>query len=60
LGESLLLKAVANSTGMSVKAIKAESAKIGDLGDVAQVINLQISVFRPLGRNKKPCLTQNH
>ena len=38
IGESLLIKAVANACGSNSKAIKAELAKVGDLGNVAQVL----------------------
>ena len=37
IGESLLLKAIAESTGRTVAVIKAELKKEGDLGLVAKV-----------------------
>ncbi|CEJ04812.1 Putative DNA ligase [Rhizopus microsporus] len=43
IGESLLIKAIAESTGRSAKQIKAEYAKIGDLGTIAKVGTL----FKP-------------
>ena len=36
IGESLLMKAIAESTGSSLKDIKAQMDKVGDLGSVAQ------------------------
>ena len=37
IGESLIIKAIAQSTGRSVPQIKAEMKTVGDLGEVAQV-----------------------
>jgi DNA ligase-1 len=37
IGESLLLKAIAESTGREMKKIKADYAEIGDLGVIAMV-----------------------
>jgi DNA ligase-1 len=37
IGESLIVKAIAQSTGRSVPQIKADMIKVGDLGEVAQV-----------------------
>jgi predicted transcriptional regulator len=37
IGESLLLKAIAESTGREMKKIKQDYAEIGDLGVVAMV-----------------------
>ena len=39
LGESILIRAVASSSGKSVASIKAEVARFGDLGKVMQVCN---------------------
>jgi DNA ligase-1 len=38
IGESLIMKAVAEATGKSLASIKQEYNKLGDLGLVAQVI----------------------
>jgi len=37
IGESLLLKAIAESTGREMKKIKADYAELGDLGVIAMV-----------------------
>ena len=37
IGESLIIKAIAQSTGRSVPQIKTEMKSVGDLGEVAQV-----------------------
>lgn len=37
LGESMLLKAVASSTGKTLPQVKAELARLGDLGKVVQI-----------------------
>jgi DNA ligase 1 len=37
IGESLLMKAICESSGKTLAAVKAEYKKIGDLGMVAQV-----------------------
>lgn len=37
IGESLLVKAIAESSGRSVQQVKNELEKTGDLGDIAQV-----------------------
>lgn len=37
LGESLLIRAVASSSGKSVASIKADVSRLGDLGKVMQV-----------------------
>jgi DNA ligase-1 len=39
LGESLLIKAIANATGRGAAKIKSEVEDVGDLGIVAQVNN---------------------
>ena len=41
IGESLLLKAIAESTGRSIATIKADLKKEGDLGLVARVCGYQ-------------------
>lgn len=48
IGESLLLKAIAESTGRSVKQIKADYIKVGDLGTIAQESKgSQRTLFKP-------------
>jgi DNA ligase 1 len=37
IGESLLVKAIAESAGRSVAQVKSDLEKTGDLGDIAQV-----------------------
>ena len=37
IGESLLVKAIAESSGRSVQQVKHDLEKTGDLGDIAQV-----------------------
>ncbi len=37
IGEGLLVKAIAESSGRSVAQVKSELEKTGDLGDIAQV-----------------------
>ena len=44
IGESLIVKAIAQSTGRSVPQIKAELKTVGDLGEVAQV-SLTIDLY---------------
>ena len=43
IGESLLVKAIAESSGRSVAQVKSELEKTGDLGDIAQVLPTPIS-----------------
>lgn len=50
IGESLLVKAIAESSGRSVAQIKSELEKTGDLGDIAQVC---VSIYRIDVRNRK-------
>jgi hypothetical protein len=50
IGESLLVKAIAESSGRSVAQIKSELEKTGDLGDIAQVY---LSLYRIDLRNRK-------
>nr|KAJ3422714.1 tRNA ligase [Polyrhizophydium stewartii] len=45
VGESLLVKAVANAMGRDVKSIKAELDQVGDLGTVAQSKGHQKTIF---------------
>jgi hypothetical protein len=40
LGESLIIKAIAQSTGRTPASIKTDLRKVGDLGLVAEVIDL--------------------
>ncbi len=40
IGESILMKAIAEATGRNVKHIKSEAVKKGDLGKVAEVRDL--------------------
>ncbi|KAG1465041.1 hypothetical protein G6F46_002776 [Rhizopus delemar] len=48
IGESLLIKAIAESTGRSIKQIKTEYAKIGDLGTIAKESKgSQSTLFKP-------------
>jgi DNA ligase 1 len=48
IGESLLVKAIAESSGRSVAQIKAELEKTGDLGDIAQRSKgAQPTMFKP-------------
>jgi hypothetical protein len=44
IGESLLLKAIAESTGREMKKIKADYAEIGDLGVIAMVCSRNAGV----------------
>jgi ATP-dependent DNA ligase len=39
IGETLLMKAVANSTGRSMEKIKSDYRETGDLGLVAKVLD---------------------
>ena len=43
IGESLLVKAIAESSGRSIQQVKSELEKTGDLGDIAQVFSMAIS-----------------
>ncbi|KAJ3329365.1 tRNA ligase [Blyttiomyces sp. JEL0837] len=45
LGESILIKAIANATGRDVAKIKADVATVGDLGSVAQKSKKQQMTF---------------
>ncbi|KAH6595288.1 hypothetical protein BASA50_005931 [Batrachochytrium salamandrivorans] len=47
IGESLLLKSLANAAGRDVKTIKAEVDLVGDLGTVAQTKGSQKTLFTP-------------
>ena len=48
IGESLLIKAIAQTTGRSVAQIKADSSKKGDLGIVAETSRSgQRTMFQP-------------
>eukprot|EP00842_Homolaphlyctis_polyrhiza_P001982 jgi/Hompol1/2785/HPOL_000377-RA len=47
VGESLLMKAVANATGRDAKSIKSDLAEMGDLGSVAQAKGHQKTLFTP-------------
>lgn len=48
IGETLLMKAIGESTGRKVDQIKADYKKIGDLGEVAQASrNKQATLFKP-------------
>ncbi|KAI9189974.1 ATP-dependent DNA ligase Cdc17 [Blastocladiella emersonii ATCC 22665] len=54
IGESILMKAIAESTGRKLQAIKDDFAKTGDLGEVAQASRgTQKTMFQP-----KPLLVQ--
>lgn len=46
IGESLLMKAIAESTGRKMDAIKADLKDVGDLGLVAKVSAILISSIR--------------
>lgn len=48
IGESLLQKAIASSTGRKIEAIKADLKEVGDLGLVAVV-----SIVSPCSRNNR-------
>jgi DNA ligase 1 len=39
IGESLLVKAIAESSGRSIAQVKNDLEKTGDLGDIAQVLD---------------------
>lgn len=62
IGESFMMKAIAQSTGRNIKAIKASYQEIGDLGTVARVSTylLPIQAFNKTSRkarnHKAPCL----
>jgi DNA ligase 1 len=62
IGEGLLVKAIAESSGRSVAQIKNELEKTGDLGDIAQVIvSKQIQVdFRNPKELNQLCLNPHH
>ena len=48
LGETLLMKAIANSTGRSMQSIKSDTTELGDLGLVAVKSKLnQKTMFKP-------------
>ncbi|KAL5035757.1 hypothetical protein BDV3_005611 [Batrachochytrium dendrobatidis] len=47
IGESLLIKALANASGRDAKSIKAEIDQVGDLGSVAQSKGYQKTLFKP-------------
>ncbi|KAJ1502658.1 hypothetical protein HMI56_002580, partial [Coelomomyces lativittatus] len=48
IGESILIKAIAESTGRTLQKIKDDLAEIGDLGEVAQASRgTQSTMFRP-------------
>ncbi|KAI8927194.1 ATP-dependent DNA ligase [Entophlyctis helioformis] len=47
VGESLIMKAVANATGRDIKSIKADMDRVGDLGSVAQGKGRQKTLFSP-------------
>jgi len=48
IGESLLMKAISESTGRTLQVIKAQHAKIGDLGVIAQESRQsQPTMFKP-------------
>jgi len=40
IGETILIKAIGEATGRSAKSIKTDIEKQGDLGNVAQVSNI--------------------
>lgn len=58
IGESLLIKAIAESTGRSAKQIKEDLKKEGDLGKVAMVSSrTSCSCANPkASRNKQPTM----
>ncbi|KAJ3344691.1 tRNA ligase [Entophlyctis luteolus] len=54
IGESILMKAVANATGRSVANIKTDCASVGDLGSVAEASKKKQMTF---GSSKKKVLS---
>ena len=57
IGEGLLVKAIAESSGRSVAQIKSELEKTGDLGDIAQVhANYMGFDFRNQKEHNRRCL----
>jgi DNA ligase-1 len=56
IGESLLVKAIAESSGRSVAQVKNDLEKTGDLGDIAQVrALLRIPDIRNPKERNRPC-----
>lgn len=67
IGETIIMKAIADSTGRTVEQLKLDYKSKGDLGLVAEVIyifliknNFNLSKFRLLVQHNVPCLNQNH
>lgn len=64
IGESILMKAIGDSTGRKLQQVKEEFKKVGDLGEVAQVRRLLcsrrrkadlVASDRPRVRSRRSC-----